>query len=449
MKLTFILAASLLLYGRAFGQTLAEAGPPLVVLPDSGAQAQPSRYTIHYQATVIDQGDARFHAAYSGAHSLPPTAESAISITSTLFLGLRLWPGTEIYVNPELSGGRGIGGVLGVAGFPNGEVYRVGELQPAISTARLYLRQTFGFGGEMEKLEDSPNQVAGTVAAHRLMLEAGKFSLTDNFDGNAYAHDPRSQFLNWSLMSSAAWDYPADTRGYTWGALAEYHAPDWALRGAAVAEPKVANQLQMDERIGRAHGFVVEGEHTVRLGEHKGTGRLTAFYNQADMGNYDEALAQPGVPNVILTRSYGHNNWGFASSDDLRLSDHLGAFSRLSWDYGRSETWAFAEVDASEALGLDVQPAAWGRPQDEWGVAAVANELSGPHRRYLAAGGLGFELGDGGLHYGPEMILETYYRWQVLKYLAASPDAQLIANPGYNRSRGPVPVWGVRVHAEF
>ena len=431
MKAWAILAAGLLPGGRAFA---AETAP---------------RFGVHFQATVIDQGNARFDSHSTGANSLPPGSESATSITATLFVGLRLLPGTELYVDPELSGGRGIGAVHGVAGFPNGETYRIGDPQPTISTARLYLRQTFGFGSEMEKLEDGPNQVAGTAAARRLMLEAGKFSMTDNFDGNAYSHDPRSQFMNWSLMSSSAWDYPADTRGYTWGALAEYHAPDWALRGAAVAEPKVANMLDMDRHLGRAHGFVVEGEHGVRLGERKGTGRLTAFYNEAHMGNYDQALAQPGTPDVTLTRAYGRNRWGLASSDDLELSEHLGAFARLSWSDGRNETWAFAEVDASEALGLDFKPAAWGRPQDDWGVAAVVNELSGPHRRYLAAGGLGFMLGDGALHYGPEMIAETYYRWQLLKALAVSPDAQLIANPAYNRSRGPVPVWGLRVHAEF
>jgi high affinity Mn2+ porin len=431
--------------------------PPFAVALGTGTQAQSARYTIHFQATVIDEGDARFHAPYTNingaAHSLPPNPQDAASITSTLFMGLRLLPGTELYLNPEIAGGRGIGSVYGVAGFPNGEIYRVGDPQPTISTARLYLRQTFGFGGEMEKVEDGPNQIAETVATRRLILTAGKFSLPDNFDCNAYSHDPRSQFLNWSLMSSGAWDYPADTRGYTWGGIAEYHAPDWALRGAAVAEPKVANELQMDQRIGLAHGLVMEGEHAVHVGESKGTGRLTAFYNQADMGNYDEAIAQAQAtgqtPDVTQSRSYAHNKWGVASSDDLQLTELLGAFSRLSWNDGRSETWAFAEIDSSQAFGLDFKAATWGRPQDGLGVAEVVNELSGPHRRYLAAGGMGFMLGDGALHYGPEMITETYYRWQVVDHLAVTPDAQLVVNPGYNRSRGPVPIWSLRVHAEF
>ncbi len=407
------------------------------------------RYAVHYQATVIDQGHARITAPYSGANSLQPEPESATSVTSTLFLGARLWPGTELYLNPELAGGRGMSGAVGLAGAANGETYRIGDPRPVVSTARLYLRQTVGFGGETEKLPDGPNQVAGTVAAHRLTLEAGKFSLTDNFDGNSYSHDPRSQFFNWSLMSSAAWDYPADTRGYTWGLFAEYRAPDWAVRGAAVAEPKVANMLDMDRRIGRANGFVIESEHAIHLGDHKGTARLLVYLNQAHMGNYDQALSQPGVPDVTLTRAYGRTKYGVASSDELELSDHLGAFTRLSWSDGRNETWAFTEVDASEAIGIDFKPAAWGRPQDDWGVATAVNELSGPHRRYLTAGGMGFIIGDGAMHYGPEMIAETYYRYQLLEHLAVSPDAQFVVNPAYNRARGPVPIWGVRVHAEF
>ncbi|MCX5796240.1 MAG: carbohydrate porin [Elusimicrobia bacterium] len=443
-----ILAAGFLLPGRAFGQMIAKAAPvpeaPTAVLPETA-----SRYSIHFQTTLIDQGHARFTAPYTGKNSLRPEPESANSVTATLFLGLRLLPGTELYLDPEMSGGRGMSGARGVAGSGNGETYRIGDAQPVISTARLYLRQTFGFGAETETLADGPNQVAGPAAAHRLMLQAGKFSVADNFDCNAYATDPRTQFMNWSLMSSGAWDFPADTRGYTWGLLAEYHAPDWALRGAAVAEPKEANMLDMDRRIGRAHGLAIEGQHALRFGERKGTARLLAFYNQAHMGNYDESLAQAGTPDVTLTRAYGRSKWGLASSDDLELTGHLGAFMRLSWNDGRNETWAFTEIDASQALGIEFKPADWGRPRDRWGLGAVVNELSGPHRRYLAAGGLGAIIGDGGLHYGPEMILETYYSWQVLKALAVSPDAQFMVNPGYNRSRGPVPVWGLRVHAEF
>ncbi|MFI5362778.1 MAG: carbohydrate porin [Elusimicrobiota bacterium] len=412
------------------------------------------RYTLHYQATVIEQGDARFRAPHSGQNSLQPNPQEAVSVTSTLFIGMRLLPGTEIYLNPELAGGRGLSGALGLAGETNGETYRVGDPAPTISTARLFVRQVFSFGSETEALADGPNQIAGTVAARRLTVVAGKFSLVDYFDGNAYSHDPRSQFMNWTLMSPAAWDYPADTRGYTWGAMAEWQDRDWAARAAFVAEPKRANQLDMDRRIGRANGSVVEGEHRLDIIDgRKGAARLLGYINQADMGNYDQAIsgsaATGASPNIVSTRKYGRTKYGASFNADQELTGSLGVFARASWSDGRNESWAFTETDASEALGVEWKPARWSRPDDRWGVAMVSNELSRPHRRYLANGGDGFLLGDGALRYGPELVAETYYRFPVREHLFVSPDYQFVVNPGYNRDRGPVQVWALRVHAEF
>jgi high affinity Mn2+ porin len=277
--------------------------------------------------------------------------------------------------------------------------------------------------------------------------------MMDWFDNNAYSHDARTQFMNWSLAGSAAWDYPADTYGYTWGAAAEYHDPAWAVRAAAVAEPRFANQAEIDPDIGRAHGFALEGEHQSPWDGHPGTLRLLLYFNEAHMGSYDQSVAlgrrSGAVPDITQTRAYGHAKYGFASSDDLQVTDRLGAFSRLSWDDGRNETWAYDEVDGSAALGLDWTASSWGRPQDHWAVAQVVNVLSNPHRRYLTDGGLGFMLGDGALHYGPEFVTETYYRIQWREWLQVSPDAQFVMNPGYNRARGPIPVWGVRVHVQF
>ncbi|MFI5348746.1 MAG: carbohydrate porin [Elusimicrobiota bacterium] len=428
------------------GGSPADASAPGIRIPD--------RYTLHFQATVVEDGDARLKAPYSGPNSMQPNPQRAVSVTSTLFMGMRLVPGTEVYLNPELSGGRGISGALGVAGQTNGEIYRVGDAAPVVSTARLFLRQVVGFGNETEKIDDGVNQVAGTAATHRLTFVAGKFSLVDYFDANAYSHDPRSQFLNWTLMSPGAWDYPADTRGYTWGLMTEWHSPEWAVRGAFVAEPKQANQLDLDRRIGRANGSVIEGEHELHLIDgRKGTARLLGYLNQSDMGNYNQAIfngAQTGTaPNVVSTRKYGRVKYGFSFNVDQELTDTLGGFARASWSDGRNESWAFTEVDASEALGVEWKPARWGRPDDRWGAALVSNELSGPHRRYLANGGLGFLLGDGALHYGPELIAETYYRFPLREHLFVSPDYQFIVNPGYNQDRGPVQVWALRVHAEF
>ena len=436
--------------GLLLAATAARAGDLAV----SSQTAPDSRYTLHYQATVIENGDARFTAPYSGPNSIQPNPQRAVSVTSTLFMGMRLIPGTEVYLDPELSGGRGISGATGVAGQMNGEIYRVGDAAPVVSTARLYVQQVFGFGTETERIDDGPNQVAGSAKTHRLTVVAGKFSLVDFFDANAYSHDPRSQFLNWTLMSPGAWDYPADTRGYTWGAMTEWHEPEWAVRGAVVAEPKQANQLDLDRRAGRANGSTLEGEHQLHfIDGRKGTARLLAYVNQADMGNYDQAVADApltgGTPNVVSTRKYGRTKYGVSFNSDQELTDSLGFFTRASWNDGRNESWAFTEVDASEALGAEWKPARWGRPQDRWGLAEVSNQLSGPHRRYLSDGGLGFLLGDGGMHYGPETITETYYRVQVREHLFVSPDYQFVVNPGYNRSRGPVQVWALRVHAEF
>jgi high affinity Mn2+ porin len=411
------------------------------------------RYNIHFQATTIDQGHFPFHAAYTGPNSLQPYAESDVSVTTTFFFGLRLWHGGSFYLNPELSGGQGMSGALGVSGFPNGETYRIGNPQPVIKTARLYAQQVFGLGQDTERVDDGPNQLAGTIPKDRITVIAGKFGMMDWFDNNAYSHDPRSQFMNWNLANSGAWDYPADTFGYTWGVVTEYHVPSWAVRAAAVAEPEYANQIKLDTRIGRANGFAVEGEHQSPWDAHKGTFRFLVYLNQAHMGNYDDAIAlgqQSGTtPNIIPTRAYGHTKYGFTSSDDIQLTDTLGAFTRLSWSDGRNETWAYTEADGSVALGLDWTAAAFGRPKDHWGAAELMDVLSSPHRTYLGDGGSGFLLGDGALHYGPEMVTETYYSIQCRDWLKVSPDAQYVVNPGYNRARGPVPVWGVRVHAEF
>lgn len=413
----------------------------------------PDRYTLHFQATIIDQGHSRIRAPYTGPHSFIPEPEKDVSVTSTFFTGWRPLPSTAFFFSPEMSGGQGMSGAQGIAGFPNGETYRIGNPEPVIKTARLYVQQTIALSEAVETLEDAPGQIAGPVAATRLTLVAGKFGLMDWFDNNAYSHDPRTQFMNWALANSAAWDYPADTFGYAWGFMAELHAPEWAVRAVAATEPKVANASDVDRRVWKAHGLAIEGERRLDVGGRQGTARLLFYDNEARMGGYDDALAlarQTGTtPDVTRTASYAHHKYGLTTSDDLRLGKTLGAFARLSWDDGRTETWSYDEVDGSAALGAEWTPARWGRPRDRWGAAQIVNVLSGPHRRYLATGGLGFMLGDGALHYGPEFDTETYYRIQYNDWLQVSPDAQLVVNPGYNRARGPVPIWTIRVHVQF
>ena len=269
------------------------------------------------------------------------------------------------------------------------------------------------------------------------------------FDTNRYSHDPRTQFLNWSLMNSGAWDYPADTRGYTWGAAVEYAREAWAIRGAAVMVPFEANGLRFDGNIDKAQGFALENELHYDLGGREGAARVLLFVNRARMGSYDEALARGGAPDVTATRAYGRTKYGFTISADQQVTDDLGVFARLSWNDGQNETWAFTEIDRSVALGGVVSGAPWKRSQDQLGGAVVVNALSSPHRRYLASGGYGFIIGDGALDYGLENVWEAYYKLQLTQAIAFTADYQFIVNPAYNRDRGPVHVAGIRAHIEF
>jgi len=370
-------------------------------------------------------------------------------LASALFGGLRTWKGAEIFLNPELSGGSGLGSTLGVAGFPNGEAFRVNNPVPAIYLARLFLRQTFNLGGAEQSVDDEPNQLAGTRGSRRVTLVVGKVSAADIFDNNAYSHDPRTQFLNWSLMDSGSWDYPADTRGYTYGVSLEYAQEAFAVRGAAAMVPLEANGIEMDLRLWKAHGFVVEGQTFITPFGRKGSARLLLFINSAHMGSYDEAIAETHPPNIVATRRYGRTKAGFAISADQEMTDSLGAFLRLSWNDGQNETWAFTEIDKSLALGIAQTGTPWKRKNDDLGVALVANGISSPHRRYLSAGGYGFLIGDGALDYAFEGVAEVYYRLALTDQIAFTGDYQLILHPAYNTARGPVNVFGVRAHIAF
>jgi high affinity Mn2+ porin len=423
----------------AQGQTVDE--------PSSGANTW---YTLHFQQTTVTQAHPAFRSEYDGAGSLRRVAETETTITSTLFAGLSLWKGAELYLNPELSGGSGLSTAFGVAGFPNGEAFRVGSAKPVLYPARLFLRQTINFRGGEERVDKGPNAIAGSRSSHRLTVTIGKFGIADIFDNNKYTHDPRTQFFNWALMNSGAWDYPADTRGYTWGLSLEYTRESWTIRGASVLVPREANGLAMDTHVAKSHGFALENELRYDALGRPGTIRLLVFLNSARMGDYDEAVAaNPTAPVVSDTREYGRTKYGFAIGVEQELADGLGAFTRLSWNDGKHETWAFAEIDQSLAIGAVLNGARWTRSLDEVSVALVLNGISGPHRRYLAAGGYGFMLGDSRLDYGLESIAEAYYKLHIIEHLTASVDYQLVVNPAYNRDRGPVNIFGVRSHVEF
>jgi hypothetical protein len=407
-------------------------------------------WQLHGQATTVTQTHGDFASPYQGPNSLRPGTEWATSFTSTLMTGWRPWQGTEFYLDAEGAAGKGVSSVLGMAGAPNGETYRVGNPEFRGAIARVFLRQTWDLGGEAQKVEDDPHQLGGSRSSRRLVVHAGKFSVMDVFDNNAYAHDPRTQFLNWTLMGHGAWDYPADTRGYTWGGAAELYWDAWVARFGRFAEPLEANQLEMDHGFARAHGDVVELEHDHTLGGLAGAIRLMGYRNTARMGDYQESLQQaPAAPDITSTRAYGRVKRGWGLNAEQALTADLGAFARWSWSDGHTESWAFTEVDRNLAVGLSLKGGAWTRPQDCLGTAFVQNGLSSDHRDYLAAGGLGFLLGDGRLNYAPERIAEAYYALALGKAFTASLDLQRCWNPGYNADRGPVTLAALRLHFAF
>jgi high affinity Mn2+ porin len=418
---------------------------------DSSGSKEDQAWNFHFQQTVIWQYHFDFPAPYSGVNSLKPVESPQISVTSTLFIGRGLWQGGELYFNPELSGGNGLSGSSGVAGFLNGETYRIGDPQPEVTVARIFLRQNFALSGDATPAADQENQLAVRQAPSRVVLTLGKFGVTDVFDNNAYSHDPRTQFFNWALMTYGAWDYPANTRGYTWGFIAELIHPEWAIRISGAMVPTEANQSEMDSKIDSARSGTLELEKSFTLGSQKGVVRLLGYYTQARMGNYREALLAPqGAADIATTRRYGRTKSGAGLSIEEALSDDAGIMVRASWNDGQNETWMFTEIDQSLSAGLLLDGRPWHRTDDNAGFAFALNGISPDHRDYLSAGGHGFIIGDGKLNYEPELILESFYSLALPQWnLRLTPDYQFVLHPAYNQDRGPVHAVALRGHIAF
>jgi hypothetical protein len=405
-----------------------------------------------FQATYVWQRKYPFGAAYSGPNSLSPDLEKSYSFTATAALGARIWKGGEVYLDPEVAQGMPLSHLTGLGGFTNGEIARTSGPTATFYAARAFLRQTWGLGGEREQVESDANQLAGSVERRRLVLTAGKLSILDIFDDNAYSHDPRTQFLNWSLMTYGAYDFAADARGYSWGLALEYFDDAWTLRAGRFTMPKQSNGLALNPRIFESFGDQIEFEHSHMLGGQAGKLRLLAYRNQADMGGYRDAVADAsagGVAPDLATSRKKRVKYGVGINLEQSVSSSVGVFARASWNNGEAETFAFTEIDRSLSAGVLIKGAGWNRPADSVGVALVKNDLSAAHRDYLAAGGLGFFLGDGQLSYRSEDILETYYSIGVAKDVWLSADFQRIFNPGYNADRGPVSVVSGRLHYGF
>jgi high affinity Mn2+ porin len=412
-------------------------------------------YVVAGQSTVVWQHLPSFRSPYVGLRSLRPGPEDAVSHSYTLYTGMRLAPWLDVYVDPEMIRGGGIGGGIGLAGYTNGEVIRNPQAGQSPYLARAFLRATVPLGADSEQTEPSLLSVGGSQPTRRLVLTGGVLSTADVFDTNRYANNTRTQFLNWSFINNTAWDFAADTRGYTRGGAAEWITPAWAVRMGAFQMPTVANGLDLDGDLLHAHGEQLEIEVRPTLFAGRPTVvRVLAYQNRARMGNYRDALARAAragtVPDVTLTRRTNARKYGFTVNAEQPLADDgdTGLFARFGWNDGNTETFCYTEADWTLSIGAQLAGASWRRKSDRVGIAVAANGLSDAHADYLAAGGVGFELGDGRLGYRPETIVETYYLVQIVKWLAITVDYQFIADPAHNADRGPVSVVSLRAHLE-
>jgi high affinity Mn2+ porin len=438
---------------RACGpRTRLAFGPLFFALMCGAAHGAPDdEFSLHWQATYVEQESLGFNAPYRGPNSLSPNMGRE-TVDTTLFAGARLWSGAEVWLNPEIDQGYGLDNTLGVAGFPSGEAYKVGDNQPYFRLPRLFVRDILNLDDTTRSTDGGANQFECACSADRLVFTFGKIGVTDIFDINRYAHDPRGDFLNWSLVDAGTFDYAADAWGYTVGAAVEWYQGAWTLRGGVFDLSDVPNSTRLDPGF---HEFqmVAELERRYESGTRTGRILLTAFDSRGRMGLLDAAVSraqETDTPvNITTVRSY-RGRLGVSLDLEQPLTDDLGLFARAGKAQGNVEVYEFADIDRSVSAGLSLQGAAWHRPDDTVAVATVINDISGAREAYLNAGGLGILVGDGKLpHPGPEKIVETYYKATFFRHVQVTLDYQWVENPGYNRDRGPVPVIAVRTHVEL
>ena len=401
--------------------------------------------------TSVTQRHGEFTAPYSGANSLTPSKSTKETTDLTFFLGRRLWQGGELYVNPEIDQGFGFNNTLGVAGFPSGEAYKVGASAPYVRLPRTFIRQIFGLSGLEQQVEAGANQLAGSMLSNNVALTVGKFSVVDIFDTNSYAHDPRTDFLNWSIVEAGAFDYAADAWGYTYGAAAEWTQSWWTLRGGLFDLSKIPNSTKLDRDFSQ-YEWLVEFETRHQLLGHPGKVKLLGYINRGKMGGYRDAvsLAQQTstIPDTALVRHFDSRP-GIAINIEQEMTADLGIFARASLNDGSKEAFEFTEINRSLSTGLALKGDRWGRHDDTLGAAFAVNALSDAARAYFAAGGMGILIGDGQLNYRPEWIVELYYNAHVEKRVTLGIDYQTIANPAYNADRGQVRVLSARLHLDY
>lgn len=407
-----------------------------------------SPWSFFGQATYVMQWHPDFNAPYTGANSMTPKSNSAQTSDITLYIGRKLWSGGEIYLNPEVDQGFGLSNTLGMAGYSSGEAYKVGAQDPYFRLPRAFLRQTFNLSGENVYLENQANQVATNISSNNIVITAGKFSVVDIFDTNKYAHDPRLDFMNWSVLDAGAFDYAADAWGFTNGVAAEWNHSWWTIRSGFFALSTTPNSTNLDLSF-KQYQLVQEFEERHQINGHGGKFKILGFLSRGTMGTYADAVSQnPSTPDTSLVRNFG-NKTGFALNLEQEITPTLGTFARFSWNDGKTEAFDFTEINQSLSLGLSMKGNQWKRHQDTVGISQVINSLSNDAKSYFRAGGMGILIGDGGLNYGNERITELYYNMALSKNFAVGIDYQYVSNPAYNQDRGPINIFGVRLRANF
>ena len=416
---------------------------------------QTTRWWISGQMNFIFQTHPDFHAAYSGPNSLNSRYEKATSRVLTLYTGLQVTRSTDLLFDVESTGGRGLSDALGLAGFTNLDVVRNPDLGSKPYLARLMLHQTIPLSSETTETPRSAMSLATSMPVRRLEFRVGKFGAADFFDVNSVGSDSHLQFNNWTIDNNGGYDYAADTRGYTWGALLEYHSPGAVVRFGELLMPKVANGINLDWNLRRARAENIEVEFdSNRIRHRAGALRLLSYVNHANMGDYRQSIQRfrsgiDPVPTIENSREQGRIKYGFGVNAEQQLTDSFRVFGRWGWNEGHHESFAYTEVNESVTVGGDYSGSRWRRKYDKAGAAFVSNGISKEHQEYLRLGGRGFLLGDGFLTYGRETIEEAYYTAHLWRGVFASVDLQHINNPGYNRDRGPVIVPGFRMHVDF
>jgi high affinity Mn2+ porin len=422
------------------------------------------RFFIAGQTNIIFQAHGPFHSPYDGTNSLLSRGEYKTSLLGTLFLGAQVIRDPKFNLDAlfdlESSGGRGDSEALGLAGFTNLDVVRNPNLGSTPYMARVQLHQTIGFSNTMVDAARTPFSLATKVPERRLEFHVGKMSLPDFLDINSIGSDSHLQFLNWTIDNNGAWDYAADTRGYTYGIAGEYDDKNWTARYVLALMPTVANGIDLDWNLRRASGQNWEFElRKPLLGsllptDRKGTIRVLSYVNRARMGLYRDAIkayldGEDPKPNILLHEKYSEVKYGFGLDAEQELTPDLRVFTRLGWNEGQHESFAYTEVDQTLEFGGDYSGRSWSRPNDKVGLTFVTNAIKRDHQEYLKLGGLGFLLGDGTLNYAREDILESYYNVHTWRGVFYALDLQYINHPGYNQDRGPVLVESVRMHVDF